>query len=133
METPDVPSQPETPVIEEPTIEEPVEIPVDMNAIQQIKVDDELTLVITSGLGERKVDSYPDILMLSDRTGRVVIDVCVNNEGKVISASLNDSRTTIFRSSLSSLAIRKAKEFVFMPSLSDNQCGAIIYNINTDG
>lgn len=106
---------------------------VDMNAIQEIEIDDELTIVITSGLGERKVENYPNILMLSDRSGRVVIKVCVDSEGKVESAELDDQKTTIFRSSLSSIAIRKAREFVFMPSFNGAQCGAIIFNINTEG
>jgi len=104
---------------------------VNLNATQKIEIDDELTIVLNSGLGDRNVDHHPNILMLSDKSGKVVIKMCVGGDGNVISAELDDDRTTIFRSSLSSLAIRKAKEFVFMPSLSNRQCGLLIYDIDT--
>ena len=104
---------------------------VDMNVIQEIKIDKELTLKITAGLGERKIEDYPNILMLSDKSGIVAIDICVNSEGKVFRAEISTAQTTIFRTSLSSLAIRKAKELVFIPSLSEEQCGVLIYDIDT--
>ena len=105
---------------------------VDMEASQEIEIDEELTLVLNSGLGKRQVDNLPNILMLSDKSGKVTIDLCVDGSGKVKSADLNNKLTTIFRSSLSSLAIRKAKEIVFMPSLVDEQCGLLVFNIDTD-
>jgi tetratricopeptide (TPR) repeat protein len=106
---------------------------VDLESRQDLKIDDELSIVITQGLGDRKVDDYPDILMLSDQSGKVVINLCVNAEGKVTTSELNDKETTLFRSSLSSLALRKAREFRFMPSLQEEQCGQLIFVIDTDG
>lgn len=106
---------------------------VDMDSSQDIVIDDELTLTFKSGIGSRKIDDLPNILMLSDQSGNVVIDLCIGGGGKVTSASLNNELTTIFRSSLSSLAIRKAKDIVFMPSLVEEQCGLLIFKINTEG
>ncbi len=118
---------------EEEAYPETMEVtPVDLSARREIVIDDELTIIITYGLGDRKVEEYPNILMLSNKSGKVAIKICVGAEGKVLTAELDDKRTSIFRSSLSSLAIRKAKEFVFIPSLSDQQCGLLVYDIKTD-
>ena len=104
---------------------------IDMNASQDIIIDEELTLTINSGLGDRQVDQLPNILMLSDQSGKVVLDLCVDDSGKVASAELNSKLSTIFRSSLSSLAIRKAKQLIFMPSLIERQCGLLVFSIDT--
>ncbi|MEE9372793.1 MAG: tetratricopeptide repeat protein, partial [Saprospiraceae bacterium] len=101
---------------------------IDMDASQDVEIDDELTLTLNSGLGTRKIDDLPNILMLSDKSGRVVLDLCVDGGGKVYSVQLNSKLTTIFRSSLSSLAMRKAKQILFMPSLVENQCGLLLFN-----
>ena len=104
---------------------------IDMEAEQTFAMDDELLIKITSGLGSRKVEVHPNILMLSDRSGQVAVDICVNSEGKVTSAQVNSGLSSIFRTSLSSLAIRKAKDFIFIPSLRTEQCGIIYYIIDT--
>ena len=96
-------------------------------AIQEIEIDEGLTLEITNGLGSRKVESQPNIFLLSGDSGVVVIDLCVNSSGKVTMAEFNTDKSTIFRSSLTSLALRKAREFVFMASLNPEQCGSMVY------
>ena len=105
-----------------------VEAP-DMDAINEIAIDDELSIVIGNGLGKRKVENQPDIFMLANESGRVVIDVCVNGRGKVVSAEINNGQTTINKGGLVSLAIRKSKEFSFFPSFRNEQCGQFIYMI----
>ncbi len=112
--------KPEKPVV----IEEP-----DRDAIQEVEIDEELSVVIGNGLGERKVDSNPDLFIVSDKAGKVVIDVCVNGQGKVIDSKINKKLTTLFKTSLTSLALRKSKEFKFYPSFRDEQCGYLIYVI----
>ncbi len=102
---------------------------VDMDAIQEIEIDEELSVVIGNGLGKRKVEDHPDIFMLSNDAGKVVIDVCVDHEGKVYSASIDKRKTTLFKTSLTSLALRKSKEFQFFPSFREEQCGYLIYVI----
>ncbi|MHA2504647.1 MAG: hypothetical protein ACXAE3_17470, partial [Candidatus Kariarchaeaceae archaeon] len=101
--------------------------PVDLTSVQVIEIDEGLSLEMTNGLGDRKVEFQPNIFLLSADSGLVVIDLCVNSSGKVTSAEFNTERSTIFRSSLTSLALRKAREFVFMASLNLEQCGTMIY------
>ena len=102
---------------------------VDMDAIQEIEIDEELSVVIGNGLGKRKVEKHPDIFMLSNDAGKVVIDICVDHEGKVYSASIDKRKTTLFKTSLTSLALRKSKKFEFFPSFREEQCGFLIYVI----
>ena len=104
---------------------------LNIDASQEFQIDDNLTLTLTNGIGERKVDKTPNIFLLSDQDGIVVIDVCVSRTGTITEASFNREASTIFRSSLTSLALRKAKEFVFMPSLREELCGTIIYRLRS--
>lgn len=105
--------------------------PADKDASQDIEIDDKLSLQITNGLGERKLEMTPNIFMLSTEDGIVVVDICVNSEGQVINSSFNRDMSTIYRSSLTSLAIRKSREFLFLPSMRQEQCGSIIYYIKS--
>ena len=67
--------------------------------------------------------------MLSDQDGKVVIDLCVDSRGRVTEATFNRDLSNIYRSSLTSLALRKAKEFFFDLSSIDEQCGRLTFNI----
>lgn len=101
----------------------------DMDAIQEVEIDEDLSVIIGNGLGKRKLEDHPDIFMLSNESGKVVIDICVNNQGKVTSAELNKDQSDILKPGLTSLAIRKSKEFQFFTSFRDEQCGFLIYMI----
>ena len=102
----------------------------DPDAIQEVEIDEELSVVISNGLGKRKLDSNPDMFIISNTKGKVVIDICVNGKGKVTSSAINKKLTTLFKTSLTSLALRKSKEFVFYPSFRDEQCGYLIFAID---
>jgi len=106
-----------------------VEAP-DRDAMQEIEIDEELSIVIGNGLGKRKIENQPDIFMLADESGRVVIDVCVDGRGKVESAKLNKDQTSLHKAGLVSLALRKSKEFSFFPSFRSEQCGQFIFMIS---
>ena len=106
--------------------------PPDMDAINEIEIDEELTVVLSNGLGARKVESSPDIFMISNESGRVVVDVCVNGRGKVKTAVLNRDNTSLNKPGLVSLALRKSKEFAFFPSFREEQCGQFIFMITTE-
>ena len=85
----------------EKEVEKPVIIEApDRDAIQEVEIDEELSVVIGNGLGKRKLDSSPDLLIISDQAGKVVIDVCVDEQGKVIDTSINKSLTTLFKTCL---------------------------------
>ncbi len=107
-------------------------VPPDDNTPNTIKVDQYLTLSISGqGLGKRRVLDKPNILILSDKDGKVAVDICVNKNGKVTSAEFNGKLSTIARKSLVSLAIRKAKEFWFEKSDYKEQCGVLIFDIKS--
>lgn len=111
----------------EPEPEEPTQ-PYD-DSVNEIEVDEDLTLVIKNGLGGREVKQQPNILILSDDSGTVGIDVCVDASGKVMSATLNGKVSNLSSRSIVSLATRKAKEFWFAKSEWDETCGTILFNI----
>lgn len=127
---PNIPPPPSTQSQEEPNFKSiPQEEEIDINASQNLEVDDLLSITIEDGLGDRKVEAQPNIFMLSDQDGQVVIDLCVDERGRVTEATFNRGLSTIYRSSLTSLALRKAKEFVFNSRSIDEQCGRLIYHI----
>ncbi len=96
----------------------------------EIVVDEDLTLFIKGqGLGSRPILRQPNILMLSDSDGEVVIDICVSRGGRVISHSFNQEASTFHRKSIVSLAMRHAPAFWFEKSDLMEQCGQIIFKI----
>lgn len=98
--------------------------------INEIIIDEDLSLEIYgNGLGDRKIVDQPTILILSDISGKVAVQVCVNKAGRVESAELDEGRSTINKQSMISLAIRKAKQFWFAKSKDKEQCGLIVFNI----
>ena len=100
------------------------------NTVQKIEIDEDLSIdLFGQGLGKRVILDRPSILILSEQTGTVAIDVCVDQSGKVLSAELNTSMSTINQKSLISLAIRKSKEFSFETGEYPQQCGIMIFRI----
>ncbi len=95
-----------------------------------IEVDEDLSLEIHGqGLGKREVLRQPNILILSDEDGLVVIDICVSRGGRIVDTAFNPEESTLRRKSLVSLAIRKAKDFWFEKSDLKEQCGQLIFHI----
>lgn len=81
--------------------------------------------VIGGGLDGRGVSYAPRIEDKSQKTGRVVVRVCVNGEGEVISAEYTQSGSTTTDSDLREIAVSNAKRFRFTGSTIDRQCGTI--------
>lgn len=102
--------------------------PIDTK-INKIYIDEDLTIKIADGIGSREVKEMPDMLILSDYNGEVVVDVCINRIGKVVSSQLNESRSSIKTKSLVSLALRKSEEFWFDRTDRKEQCGTITFVI----
>ena len=100
------------------------------NSINEIYIDEDLTLEIKNGLGNRKVLEQPNILILSESAGDVAVDICVNRNGKVTSAEYNQRTSNLDIQSLISLAVRKSKEFWFEKSDRKETCGTIIFHIS---
>ncbi len=102
---------------------------VNMVAVNEIFVDSDLTIIVKDGLGARKITNQPNILILSDASGEVVVDVIVSGRGKVLDAEFNKDASTISAPSLISLAVRKSKEFEFASSGMDEMTGTFVFKI----
>ncbi len=106
-------------------------IPVDPvdDTVEVLDIDDDLDIKIYGGVGNRRVRNVPDILVLADKEGQVVVDICIDRSGNVKSASLNRNESTIGSAGLISLSLRKAREFKFDRSRKSEQCGKIAFVI----
>jgi TonB family protein len=80
---------------------------------------------VGGGLGNRGVVFEPSIKDSSQKTGRVVVKVCVNSSGDVASAQYTQKGSTTTDADLKDLAVKSARRFRFTPSDIDTQCGTI--------
>ena len=109
---------------EEPEVEGP-----DVS-VNEIFIDEDLTIFVQDGLGGRKILNQPNILILNETSGNISIDVCVNENGKVTNAEYNKNASSLSTQSLVSLAVRKSNEFWFEKSTKDEICGTFIFKIS---
>jgi outer membrane biosynthesis protein TonB len=80
---------------------------------------------VGGGLGNRGVLHEPQINDRSQKTGRVVISVCVDKNGKVIKADYTQKGSTTTDSELKDIARKAALQFKFTLSDIEEQCGTI--------
>ena len=80
---------------------------------------------IGDGLGDRGLLYAPKISDTSQREGIVVVKICVNQSGKVISADFTQKGSTTLDNHLVDLAKRSAMKYKFQKSKSERQCGNI--------
>lgn len=78
------------------------------------------------GLDDRGMVFQPVIKDDSQKTGRVVVRICVSSNGDVISARYTQKGSTTTDSHLIELAERNARKYKFSKSEIDEQCGNII-------
>lgn len=83
---------------------------------------------IGGGLGGRAVVRRGPINDDSQKSGKVVIEVCVDRNGNVTSASYTQRGSTTTDSTLKSKAEQAAKGYRFASSSVDNQCGTITFD-----
>lgn len=81
--------------------------------------------MVGGGLGDRGVLFEPSIQDNSQKTGRVVVRVCVDSEGNVVSAEYTQRGSTTTDGDLRRRAIESAERFKFTQSDIDRQCGTI--------
>lgn len=106
-------------------------LPKEDDFINKIKIDDDVNIdIFGQELGRRVVDEVPSILILSEENGKVAVNICVNKNGEVVKAEFEPTLSTIAKKSLVSLAIRKAKEFIFERGKYDSQCGLMVFYIS---
>jgi TonB family protein len=83
---------------------------------------------VGDGLGERGVARTDTPEDNSQDQGVVVVRVCVNRAGDVISAEYTQRGSTTTSSRLKNLAVKSAKRWKFKAGNVDKQCGTITYN-----
>jgi TonB family protein len=88
---------------------------------------------VGGGLGNRGVLHEPKIDDRSQKTGRVVISVCVDKTGKVIKAEYTQKGSTTTDSELKDIARKAAQQFKFTPSEIVEQCGTITVDFKIRG
>ena len=81
--------------------------------------------MVGGGLSNRGVLYEPDVRDSSQKTGRVVVNVCVDTNGDVVSATYTQRGSTTTDSELRALAERSARKFKFSQADIDKQCGTI--------
>lgn len=80
---------------------------------------------IGGGLSDRGVVKEPQINDNSQKTGKVVIKICVDSSGKVTEARYTQRGSTTPDKHLRSIAEEAAYKYVFTPSDVELQCGSI--------
>lgn len=80
---------------------------------------------IGGGLSDRGLVYEPDINDNSQKTGRVVIKICVDQNGKVSEAKFTQRGSTTTDQVLVDIATKAAAKYTFTPSDVDTQCGTI--------
>ena len=78
------------------------------------------------GLGSRTLLHAPEINDNTQKQGRVIINICVDKNGKVQSAEYTQKGSTTTDSHLISLATKSAKKYRFSESQVEEQCGEVI-------
>ena len=81
------------------------------------------------GLAARKVVKRPSLSKADvGGTGRVAILVCVNSDGKVLSAEYTQKGSTTMDRRLIDAALSQARQFRFSSSDEERQCGTIFFD-----
>jgi hypothetical protein len=81
--------------------------------------------IIGGGLSGRGLSYQPKIKDNSQKTGKIVVKVCVNQQGDVVSAEYTQLGSTSTDFELRQIATQSALLFKFTASNIDRQCGTI--------
>lgn len=79
----------------------------------------------SENISNRKVIFVPEIKDNSQKEGRVVINICVDASGKVVSAKYTQRGSTTTDSYLIKLAVKNAKLYRFSANTAPRQCGKV--------
>lgn len=82
----------------------------------------------SNGFGGRGVVSAPKLQENSQKEGKVVLEVCIDAKGNVISAKQTMVGSTTADEDLINAAIRNSQQYKFEEGSEDKQCGTITYN-----
>jgi len=80
---------------------------------------------VGGGLSGRGVEFEPTFTDNSQKTGKVSLSICVNNDGKVTRADFTQKGSTTSDAYLIDLARKTALKYRFVKSEIENQCGTV--------
>ncbi|MBK7094605.1 MAG: energy transducer TonB [Saprospiraceae bacterium] len=80
---------------------------------------------VGDGLDARGVMYEPAFEDSSQKSGTVVVRICINDQGKVISARYTQKGSTTTDSELINIAVSNSKKYRFSPSQLPEQCGTV--------
>ncbi len=83
---------------------------------------------IINGFGGRGVKSASKLHDDSQKSGRVVVYVCIDSDGNVTSAKFKAQGSTTTDEELTAKAESNARSYRFQPGSAETQCGTITYN-----
>ncbi len=83
---------------------------------------------VGGGLNGRKVMQAPTISENSQKYGKVSIKVCVDKNGKVVTANFTQKGSNTTDAQLVRIAEKGAMKYVFAPGELDSQCGTITFD-----
>lgn len=80
---------------------------------------------VGDGLDARGIRYEPNFSDSSQKSGTVVVRICLDANGKVISAKYTQKGSTTSDSDLVAIAVNNCKKYVFAPSSIPEQCGTV--------
>ena len=83
---------------------------------------------VGGGLGGRRIQYVPKVVESSQKTGRVVVRVCVNDAGQVIESGFTQKGSTTGDPDLVATAVKFSKQYRFSESTVSKQCGTITFD-----
>jgi outer membrane biosynthesis protein TonB len=83
---------------------------------------------VVNGFGGRGVKDAPKLQEQSQKSGRVVLKVCVDTDGNVLSARFDSKLSNTPDQDLIQAAVTNAKQYKFASGGAEQQCGTITYN-----
>ena len=83
---------------------------------------------VGGGLGGRRIQYVPKVVESSQKTGRVVVQVCVNEAGQVFQSGFTQKGSTTFDSDLVATAVKFSRQYRFSESTVSKQCGTITFD-----
>ncbi len=84
--------------------------------------------IVGGGLTGRKAIEIPAVAETSQKTGRVVVKVCVASDGRVTSARYTQQGSTTSDAQLVRMAEKGAAKYRFSPAEIETQCGTITFD-----
>ncbi len=82
---------------------------------------------IGGGLTDRRVLFEPEVVDRSQKTGTVVVSICVNSRGDVVSQRFTQRGSTTTDKQLVDIAIDAASKYRFERGALDEQCGTVTF------